>query len=76
MTEEPSNNNVVALGPHTRMTVKDCLSLALREADDYEEVLVIAGSKRGTIITRSSEMSRKDALWLAVMAQKTAMDEE
>lgn len=66
-------DNVVDLPARTNMTVEECLALVSREQGDYESVVVVAGSKAGDVIIRSSNVSRKDALWLAMVAVDNAL---
>lgn len=73
MTEGPSNDNVIPLPARDNMTVEECLALVSREQGDYESVIVIAGSRAGDIVIRSSGMSRRDALWMATIAVENAL---
>lgn len=56
------------LAPHSRMTPAECLSHAALDGAAFAEVMVIGVDAGGLPIMRSSSMSRKDALWLALMA--------
>jgi len=61
-------SNVVELNPHKNMTVKDCLSYAARNADDYTDVIVVGYDEAGEIMLRSSHLSRAEATFMLLAA--------
>lgn len=63
------NDNVVELGAHERMKPNEALGLTMRE--NPPEVLILFYDSAGVFGMRSSNMSRKDALWIL----ETAKDE-
>lgn len=62
------SETIVDLGPHEYMTVKECLTYCQRNYNDFSTVLVLGWDHEGNFIARSSELSRKDALWLLMSA--------
>ena len=60
--------DIIQLGPHENMTPQECLALCKRASSDYTEVIVIGYDLAGDFVSRSSAMSRKDALWLLMAA--------
>ena len=58
---------VVELAAHERMTVEQCLNHVSRKHAEFTDVLVCGYDKDGDFFTFSSHMSRKDALWLAML---------
>lgn len=68
-----NDDNVIVLAAHDRMSVEQCLASAVRDQGNWESVMVIAGDKDGNLIIRSSGMSRKDALWMSMMASENAL---
>lgn len=66
MSEDAQDDNVVELGAHDKMTIKEALEFCLREAETYEDIVIIATEKdTDDIIIRSSGMARMNAAWLA-----------
>lgn len=63
---------VMRLPPHSRMTAEECLAFCAAEAATYKDLLIVAELHDGTMVTRSSEMSRAVALWLAMFAADDA----
>ena len=61
-------SGVVLLDPHDRMTSKECLEYCLKEAESYDSLVIIGFKKDDQFFTRSSHMTRKDALWLMHIA--------
>ena len=62
--------DVYQLGAHERMSVEEALAQALREANTYERVLIVAtNSEEKNLVIRSSAMSREEAAWLAKSAE-------
>ncbi len=59
--------DIFLLPPHDAMTVEECLSHCHLDRNDFREVLVIGTDGAGRLKLRSSEMTRKDALWLVTM---------
>lgn len=58
--------DVVDLGPHSKMSVEEAMAVCAREVPEMGEVLIIGTwTESGVFFVRSSNMSRKDALWLA-----------
>ena len=66
---------IVELGPHHRMTPEECLSQVLRERPSAVMVIFERGEE-GILTIRSSEMTRKDALWLLEAAKVDVLDFE
>ena len=62
------SDDLVALPPHDRMTPNECLSLCLRSANDYRDVIVLGHDENGDLVVRSSKMNLKDALWILMEA--------
>lgn len=62
------SDGLVNLPPHDRMTPDECLSLCLRSAGDYRDVIVLGHDEHGELIVRSSGMNCKDALWILMKA--------
>lgn len=58
-------NDVIDLGPHSRMTPEQALAYAAREKWDK---VIICGFHEGEVelVVRSSSMNREVALWIAV----------
>lgn len=57
---------IYQLGGHERMTPEEALSLALREAGDFEDVLIVAVERdTKNLVIRSSAMTRAGAAFLA-----------
>lgn len=67
------SDNVHLLGPHANMTVEQALSYVLKEKNELTEVLIIASTKEEEVVIRSSNMKRRDALWLAEEARLHAL---
>lgn len=66
------NDKVYLLAPHVNMTPKEALSYALKE--DWEDVIIIGYHKdRDGLVSRSSNMSRQEALWIIEFAKRQAM---
>lgn len=63
---------IIELGAHERMSVADALGLTAREAPS--EVLILFTDADGEFGLRSSEMARKDALWLIELARDTILN--
>lgn len=61
------NDNVVELGAHERMKPEEALALTIRE--NPPEVLILFYDHAGVFGMRSSNMSRKDALWILETAK-------
>jgi hypothetical protein len=62
-----SKDRVIQLDPHNNLTVEECLAYSHRQADDYSDVITLGYSKdSGQMIVVSSNMSREQALWLAM----------
>lgn len=59
--------DLVQLNPHSNMTVQECLEFSARNAADFQDVIVVGYDHDGDLLVRSSNMSRKDAVW-ALMA--------
>jgi len=59
---------IIELGAHERMTPEEALSLTIREQP--KEVLVLFFDAEDDFGLRSSNMSRKDALWLIELARQ------
>lgn len=59
------------------MSVDQALALASREAanGEYTEVIVLASNQDGRLIIRSSRMQPRDALWLAKMLERHALEQ-
>ena len=57
---------IVQLSPHTRMTVTEAIQYVAQEhaGEPYQDVMILAEDQDGTLIVRSSNMTRKAALWL------------
>ena len=68
-------DNVVELGPHTRMTTEDILGLLNRERPEVIMVLYYYEDDNGNeaVGMRSTGMSRKDALWMLEDAKLNAL---
>jgi hypothetical protein len=66
-------DNITRLRPpaHTGMSVPMALESA--KLADLQDVLIVGYDQEGNLIVRSSAMSRRDALWLAVKAQQHAL---
>lgn len=60
--------NVVQLSPHDNMTVRDCLEFCCRTCDELTDVIVVGYDKDGKLVIRTSNMTRKDALWILMHA--------
>lgn len=60
-------DKVVDLPVRDNMTVEECLSLCVRRQEDFADVVVLGYGHDGEWFTFSSAMSRKDALWLAML---------
>lgn len=71
-------NNVLPFPPTTTMTPRQALlsALEMAENDDLQDVLVVGYDGDGDLVIRSSRMDRKDALWLAEMLRRYALDDE
>ena len=63
---------VLQLSPHVNMTVEDCLSYCSRNADEYQDVIVIGYDQEGAVIIRSSHMTRAEASFLLMKALDNA----
>lgn len=59
---------IIELGAHERMTPEEALSLTIREQP--KEVLVLFFDAEDDFGLRTSNMSRKDALWLIELARQ------
>ncbi len=59
---------LVQLPPHESMTVRECLELSARSHAEFADVIVVAFDQSGTLVVRSSHMSRKDAAWMLLEA--------
>lgn len=65
-------NTVLRFPATTTMTVEQALASA--EAANLRDVLICGYDEDGDFIVRSSRMDRKDALWLAEMMKRHALD--
>lgn len=57
----------IELGPHAKMTVRECLEYCARNHEEFEDVMVIGYDAEGNLNIRTSNMKRKDALWLLML---------
>lgn len=53
-----------AFGPHTKMTVQECLEYCARTHEEFDAVIVIGYDRDGDLMVRSSGMTRRDANWM------------
>lgn len=60
--------SLIQLNPHENMTVKQALGYAERNADEYQDVLIVGYDQDGALLIRSSVISRNDALFLLLEA--------
>lgn len=60
--------DIFQLDAHERMTVKECLSHVSLDPGALQDVIVIGYDTDGGLVVRSSEMARKDAVWLLLEA--------
>lgn len=69
--------SVTDLPASSYMSVEQALAMASREAanGEYTEVVVLASSQDGGLIVRSSRMQPRDALWLAKMLERHALEQ-
>ena len=68
-----STDNVYEMGGHDNMNVEETLSVSARA--ELTEVLIVGFTKDGDLYIASSEMTRKDGLWLAELAKQNAFKE-
>lgn len=68
------SGKLTSLPPHERMSVADCLAMAGRDAPKYSDVMVIGYDRNGALVITSSQMSRKDAVWMLLEALDFARD--
>lgn len=68
-----ADNVVQAFGPHTNMSVEECLEFCRRHHGEYQDVVVIGYDHDGGLVVRSSAMSRWDANWMFDMAKLHAL---
>lgn len=59
---------VLQLNPHVNMTVDECLQYAARNAEEYQDVVVVGYDKEGAVMVRSSHMTRAEAAFLLMKA--------
>jgi len=59
---------VFQLNPHENMTPAECLSLAARNADDYQDVIVVGVDQDGHVRLTSSHVSREFATFILLEA--------
>lgn len=64
---------VVELGPHESMDVKELAALFYRTFEEYEDVAMCGWRADGDFFTMSSSMSRSDVLWLAEKMKQWAL---
>lgn len=62
---------VVELGPRSNMTPEEALALCSRE--QWKEVLIIGFDENDDFRARSSNMTRRDALWASEMLRNWAI---
>lgn len=62
-------DSVRLLPAQTGMTVEQCLSYCSLEQKTYTDVMILAYDVNGELITRSSNITRADALWLLEQAK-------
>jgi len=76
MSEKPATYNVHAFPTETGRTPQQTLLEALETANkgDLKEVLVVGVDAEEFIRIWSSDISRKDALWLAECAKRHALE--
>ena len=75
MSSEPpskSSTELAFLPATTTYTVEQAIASALHDADELAEVMVFGLYKDGSFYMRSSRMTRRDAYWLAALAQEHA----
>jgi len=63
---------IIELGAHERMTVDEALGITMREKPT--EVLIIFFDAEDDFGLRTSNMSRKDALWLIELARQEILN--
>jgi hypothetical protein len=68
-----ADEKVVELGPHDKMTPEEALAYSKRES--WDNVIVVGFHKDdGSLVVRSSHMSREFALWIAEHLKLHVMD--
>lgn len=61
--------SVIQLNAHENMTPEQCLSYAARNAEDYDDVIIVGVDKiSGQVILNSSHMSREFAVFILLEA--------
>lgn len=63
---------IIELGAHERMTPEEALGITMRESPT--EVLILFFDREDDFGLRSSNISRKDALWLIELARQQILD--
>lgn len=61
-------NVVIQLNAHENMTPSECLSYAARNADDYQDVIIIGVDQDGRVMMNSSHMTREFAVFVLLEA--------
>ncbi len=56
------------LNPHENMTPAECLEFCSRNADDYQDVIVVGLDPEGRVILRSSHIARELATFVLLEA--------
>lgn len=59
---------VVELGPHSRMTVDECLDFCSREDRNFQDVMILGYCPKGELVVRSSAMTRAEAVFMLLRA--------
>lgn len=59
---------IIALGPHERMTAEECLEFCARTKSEFQDVIVVGYDAEGKVMIRSSHMSRADAAFMLLAA--------
>ncbi|NKX16213.1 hypothetical protein [Brucella pseudogrignonensis] len=63
-----SGAQIISLGAHERMTVKECLDYCARDHDGYQDVIVVGVDHEGNTILRSSRLTRAEASFILMDA--------
>lgn len=56
------------LNPHENMTPSECLEFCARNADEYQDVIVVGIDQDGHVMLRSSRVSREFATFVLLEA--------
>jgi hypothetical protein len=60
--------DLVQLNPHENMSVKECLTFSARNHDEYQDVIVVGYDSDGSVILRSSHLTRQAAVFILLEA--------